>query len=81
MLGYTAGYLLTRRALPVGGAGLVEIVLPIALVGMGLGFARALLAVVVYRLFNFWLPIVPALALMPATRRLRERTQHAEQTH
>ena len=36
--------------------------------------------VVMYRLFNFWLPIVPALALMPAIRDLRERFHKAEQT-
>jgi uncharacterized membrane protein YbhN (UPF0104 family) len=80
VLGYTAGYVLTRRALPAGGAGVVEIALTFALVGMGLRFAPALLGVVVYRLFNFWLPIVPALALMPAIRELRERFQRAERT-
>jgi uncharacterized membrane protein YbhN (UPF0104 family) len=45
---------------------------------MGLHFAPALLAVIVYRLFNFWLPIVPALAMMPAIRDLRQRFQRAE---
>jgi uncharacterized membrane protein YbhN (UPF0104 family) len=79
VLGYSAGYVLTRRALPAGGAGVVEIALTFALVGMGLRFTPALLGVVVYRLFNFWLPIVPALALMPAIRQLRERFQRAEQ--
>jgi uncharacterized membrane protein YbhN (UPF0104 family) len=78
VLGYSAGYVLTRRALPAGGAGFVEIALTFALVGMGLRFAPALLGVVVYRLFNFWLPIVPALALLPAIRELRERFQRAE---
>ena len=79
ILGYSAGYVLTRRALPAGGAGFVEIALTLALVGMGLHFAKALLGVVVYRLFNFWLPIVPALALMPAVRDLRARFRSAEQ--
>jgi uncharacterized membrane protein YbhN (UPF0104 family) len=45
---------------------------------MGLPFAPALLGVVVYRLFNFWLPIVPALALMPSIRDLRERFRRAD---
>jgi uncharacterized membrane protein YbhN (UPF0104 family) len=80
VLGYSAGYVLTRRALPAGGAGFVEIALTFALVGMGLRFAPALLGVVVYRLFNFWLPIVPALALLPAIRELRERFQRAERS-
>jgi uncharacterized membrane protein YbhN (UPF0104 family) len=78
VLGYAAGYVLTRRALPAGGAGIVEIALTLALVGMGLHFAPALLGVIVYRLFNFWLPIVPALAMMPAIRDLRQRFQRAE---
>ena len=59
--------------------GFVEVALTYALVGVGVGFAHALLAVLVYRLFNFWLPIVPALALMPAIKRLRERFERAEQ--
>jgi uncharacterized membrane protein YbhN (UPF0104 family) len=79
VLAYTGGYLLTRRALPAGGAGFVEIALTFALVGMGVGLAHALLGVVVYRVFNFWLPIIPALALMPAVRDLRRRFQRAEQ--
>ena len=78
VLGYAAGYLLTRRALPVGGAGFVEIALTLSLVGLGLHAAPALLGVVVYRLFNFWLPIAAALALIPTIRELRERFGHAE---
>ena len=77
VLAYAAGYVLTRRALPAGGAGFVEVALTFALVGMGVGFARALLAVLVYRLFNFWLPIVPALVLMPAITELRRRFRAA----
>jgi len=79
LIAYSGGYVLTRRALPAGGAGFVEVALTYALVGVGVGFTRALMAVLIYRLFNFWLPIVPALALMPAIRRLRERFERAEQ--
>jgi len=64
---------LTRRALPAGGAGVVEIALTLALAGLGMPISRALVAVIVYRLFNFWLPILPALAVMPAIRELRVR--------
>jgi uncharacterized membrane protein YbhN (UPF0104 family) len=78
VLGYSAGYVLTRRALPAGGAGVVEIALTLSLVSLGLNFASALLGVVVYRLFNFWLPIVAALALTPRIRELRERFGRAE---
>jgi hypothetical protein len=41
-------------------------------------FVPALIGVLVYRLFNFWLPIVPALILLPTIRELRARFQTAE---
>jgi uncharacterized membrane protein YbhN (UPF0104 family) len=78
VLAYSGGYVLTRRSLPAGGAGLVELALTFALVGMGLGFVPALCGVVLYRLFNFWLPIVPALFLIPSIRQLRLRLHAAE---
>jgi uncharacterized membrane protein YbhN (UPF0104 family) len=78
VLAYSGGYVLTRRALPAGGAGFVEVALTLALVGMGVALTPALVAVVVYRLFNFWLPIVPALFLMPAISELRRRFRTAE---
>jgi uncharacterized membrane protein YbhN (UPF0104 family) len=77
ILAYSGGYVLTRRSLPAGGAGLVEVALTLALVGMGMRFAPALIGVVLYRLFNFWLPIVPALLLIPTLRDLRSRFQQA----
>jgi uncharacterized membrane protein YbhN (UPF0104 family) len=79
VVAYSGGYVLSRRSLPAGGAGVVEAALTFALVGMGAPFAPALVAVLIYRLFNFWLPIVPALALMPTIRDLRQRFHHAEQ--
>jgi uncharacterized membrane protein YbhN (UPF0104 family) len=78
VLAYSGGYVLTRRSLPAGGAGLVELALTLALVGMGLDFVPALVGVVIYRLFNFWLPIIPALILLPALRDLRLRLRKAE---
>lgn len=78
VLAYSSGYVLTRRALPAGGAGIVEVALTFALVGMGIRFVPALIGVLIYRLFNFWLPIVPALALLPAIRQLRAHFHTAE---
>jgi hypothetical protein len=78
VLAYSGGYVLTRRALPAGGAGVVEVALTLTLFWMGLPFARTLVAVVVYRLFNFWLPILPALVLMPSIKQLRQRFARAE---
>jgi uncharacterized membrane protein YbhN (UPF0104 family) len=80
VLAYSGGYVLTRRSLPAGGAGVVELALTFALVGMGLKFVPALVGVVIYRLFNFWLPILPALFTIPAIRDLRLRLRKAERS-
>ena len=50
----------------------------VALVGMGVHIVPALIGVLIYRLFNFWLPIVPALFLLPTVRQLRARFRTAE---
>ena len=78
IIGYATGYVLTRRSLPAGGAGIVEIALTFALTWVGFPFVRALLGVVVYRLFNLWLPILPALAVLPQVNELRRELEEAE---
>ncbi len=78
ILAYATGYVLTRRSLPAGGAGLVEVMMTFALVWVGVGLAPALLGVVTYRLFNFWLPIIPAFAALPAVRRMRQDFRRGE---
>lgn len=60
VVGYATGYALTRRTLPLAGAGVVEALLPFSLFWAGATLAPAVLAVFVYRLFNLWLPLVPA---------------------
>ncbi len=70
VLGYATGYALTRRTLPLGGAGVVEALLPFSLGWVGIALGPAVLAVVAYRVLNLWLPIVPALAGIPTLRRL-----------
>ena len=67
-LGYATGYALTRRTLPLGGAGAVEALLPFALSWTGVPLAAAVLAVFTYRIFNFWLPVVPAVVGMRSLR-------------
>ncbi len=69
VVGYATGYALTRRTLPLAGAGAVEALLPFALHWVGFGLAAAVLAVFAYRIFNLWLPIVPAAAGVIALRR------------
>ena len=69
VVGYATGYALPRRTLPLAGAGAVEALLPFALNWVGFPLAAAVLAVFAYRIFNFWLPIVPAAAGVIALRR------------
>ena len=49
-----------------------------ALVWVGVPLAPALLGVVTYRAFNFWLPVIPALAALPAVRRMRQDFRRGE---
>jgi hypothetical protein len=60
LIGYATGYALTRRTLPLAGAGAVDALLPFALFWSGTPLAAAVPAVLAYRIVNFWLPIVPA---------------------
>jgi len=69
VVGYATGYALTRRTLPLAGAGAVEALLPFALHWVGYPLPAAVLAVFAYRVFNLWLPIVPAAAALFALRR------------
>ena len=70
LVGYATGYALTRRTLPLGGAGVVEALLPFALGWVAIQRAPAVLAVAFYRVVNLWLPLIPALAGIPSLRRL-----------
>jgi uncharacterized membrane protein YbhN (UPF0104 family) len=82
IVGYATGYAVTRRALPLGGAGIVEALLPFALGWVAIGLGPALLAVFAYRLINLWLPMIPALAGLPTVRHLeraRPRRRRATQ--
>jgi uncharacterized membrane protein YbhN (UPF0104 family) len=80
MVGYSTGYALTRRALPLGGAGIIEGLLPLALGWVKIALAPALLAVFAYRLINLWLPMIPALAGLPTLRRLQGRARTRQAT-
>lgn len=60
VIGYATGYALTRRTLPLGGAGTVEALISFALAWTGVPLAKAVLAVCAYRFFNLWLPLIPA---------------------
>jgi hypothetical protein len=62
ILGYATGYALTRRTLPLAGAGAVEALLPFALLWvLLLPLAASVLGVLAYRVVNLWLALLLAL--------------------
>src|SRR5581483_5266777 len=69
VIAHAVGYTLTRRTLPIAGAGIVEVLMPLTLVACGTPFAGAILGVVTYRIFNLWLPLLPAAGALPRLRR------------
>ena len=58
---YATGYAATRRSLPLGGAGVTEVLMTFSLYWVREPLAPALAAVVAYRVFNFLLVATPAL--------------------
>jgi uncharacterized membrane protein YbhN (UPF0104 family) len=65
ILAYATGYALTRRSMPLGGAGITEVLMTLSLHWVGHPFAPALAVVVLYRALNFVLPSLPALLVRP----------------
>ena len=78
IVGFATGYVLTRRSLPAGGAGVAEVALTFALFWLGVPFAAALLGVFTYRFFNFWLALVPALWARGTMRTIRSEVAAAD---
>ncbi len=72
LIAYATGYALTRRTLPLGGAGSVEAFVSFALAWTGVTLAAAVLAVFVYRFFNLWLPLLPAAVGLQHIKRWRQ---------
>ena len=77
VIGYATGYALTRRTLPLGGAGSVEALVSFALAWTGIPLAKAVLAVCAYRIFNLWLPLLPAAIGLRHIKRWREHAARA----
>jgi len=77
VLAHAVGYVLTRRTLPLAGAGIVETLMPLTLAAAGAPFAGAILGVFTYRIFNLWLPLIPALLARRGARRAVRRTRAA----
>jgi uncharacterized membrane protein YbhN (UPF0104 family) len=77
VLAHAVGYVLTRRTLPLAGAGAVEVLMPLTLAAAGAPFAGAILGVFAYRVFNLWLPLVPAAFAVPHLRHRYGHNFHA----
>jgi uncharacterized membrane protein YbhN (UPF0104 family) len=77
VIGYATGYALTRRTLPLGGAGAVEALVSFALAWTGIPLAKAVLAVCAYRIFNLWLPLLPAAVGLRHLKRWRDLAAQA----
>jgi uncharacterized membrane protein YbhN (UPF0104 family) len=78
IVGFATGYAASALPLPAGGSGGIEGGMTFALTAVGVPLAPALLGVVAYRIFTFWLPMIPALAVLPTLRGLRhELEEHA----
>jgi uncharacterized membrane protein YbhN (UPF0104 family) len=75
VLAYATGYALTRRSLPLGGAGVTEAFLTFSLHWVGQPVAPSLAAVVVYRVFNFVLPTFPALLVRSSVKPLLDAAE------
>jgi uncharacterized membrane protein YbhN (UPF0104 family) len=80
VLAYTTGYVATGIPLPAGGAGGIDAAVVLTLTAVGIPLAPAVLGVLVYRGFSFWLPVVPALAFLPTLRRLQRDIDEADRT-
>jgi uncharacterized membrane protein YbhN (UPF0104 family) len=75
IIAYATGFVGTRRSLPLGGAGVTEVLLVYALYWVNQPLAPALAAVVAYRGLDFALTLAPGLfAYGSLLRRLRRQT-------
>jgi uncharacterized membrane protein YbhN (UPF0104 family) len=66
VVAYATGYAASRRSLPLGGAGITEALLTLALIWVHVPAAHALLSVVAYRVVNFLAPTLPGLLVHSA---------------
>ncbi len=68
--GFSTGMVFTRRVAPVAGAGILTLILSLAVWRSGAPFAVAVAGVFAYRALTLWLPMPLALATLPALRRI-----------
>jgi uncharacterized membrane protein YbhN (UPF0104 family) len=80
VVAHATGYAASRRSLPLGGAGITEALLTLALIWVHVPAPAALLSVATYRLINFLAPTLPALMAHASIGR-RLRADDADPAH
>ena len=73
-----SAWALSFLPLPAGGSGVAETVVAFTLHAVGVPLSISLFAALTYRGINFWLPLLPALALLPRVPQLQEDLTHVE---
>ena len=65
LIAYASGYLITRRSLPLGGAGVILLTLSLTLHVVGLALPVAVLAATTYQIMNLIIPMIYRRLLPP----------------
>jgi uncharacterized membrane protein YbhN (UPF0104 family) len=68
IVGFATGMAFTRRVGPLGGAGILTLVLPVTLSYSGAPLTVAVVGVFAYRVLSLWLPMPVSLAFLPTLR-------------
>jgi len=72
-LAYATAYIAMLLPLPTGGYGAIDAAATFALTVLGVPLAEALAGVLVWRVFNFWLPTLPGLVELARAKGLGRR--------
>lgn len=75
------GMVFTRRTGPLGGAGVLGLVLPLTLWYSGAPFAVAVVGVFAYRVISLWLPLPFSIASLPTLRQIGEEEVPGAEGH
>ncbi len=70
VLGYGVGYVVSRRSAPLGGAGVIDVLLMLALMQAGAPIAAAVVGTFTYRFFSLWCWVPVSIAALSSVRRL-----------
>jgi uncharacterized membrane protein YbhN (UPF0104 family) len=78
-VGFGTGMIFTRRTGPLGGAGVLALVLPLTIWYSGAPLAVAVVGIFAYRVLALWLPMPVSLAALPTLRTMgQQQVPHAE---